>query len=175
MLVLHCCEKTVEISCPNKILQKVVEFRSRLWVFLYLFFQLWENMINLCSRTSLKDCLVELKWFSDTYRLSYICVGFLVNASIVWLNVPCGLGNGKLMQRIFGGKVQSMLWSWHYLWAQQLVAVVQKQKEKHVLVLLPLLQRRSEPKAEGPREPLFPASRGRVPGRPSFGENGQQA
>lgn len=41
--------------------------------------------------------------------------------------------------------------------------------------LLPLLQRRSEPKAEGLREPLIPASRGRVPGRPCFGENEQQA
>lgn len=40
--------------------------------------------------------------------------------------------------------------------------------------LLPLLQRRSEPKGEGLREPLFPASRGRVPGRPCFGENEQQ-
>lgn len=54
---LYCCEKTVEISCPDKVLQKVVEFRSRLHE-LYLFLWLWENMAKLCSKASLEHCLV---------------------------------------------------------------------------------------------------------------------
>lgn len=57
LMSLYCCEKTVEISCPDKVLHKVVEFSSRLHGF-YLFLWLWENMAKLCSRASLEHCLV---------------------------------------------------------------------------------------------------------------------
>lgn len=38
LLVLHCCEKAVEIPCPNKILQKAVEFGSSLSGFSLIYF-----------------------------------------------------------------------------------------------------------------------------------------
>lgn len=69
---------------------------------------------------------IEIKLYACMF--SYKCFHCLAQC-------VCGLGNCKMVQCFFGDKEQTMLWSWHFLWAWQLVVVVSKQKKKHMLTL----------------------------------------